>query len=142
MVSKTPGSSTKKPIDPAAIALRFFLKTSHAIPLNQMQRAKASRWLNRGEGGQFPSGTMGGDCGADVDIGNAIALGEAEGFITHVALHPLQTAAREGDFPGIHQGDLTGLGNSFDAPPSNWCACGRSHHSCAEKNWQNSSVIT
>jgi hypothetical protein len=75
---------------------------------------------------------MGGDGGADVDIGNAIAVGEAEGFITHVALHPLQTAARKRGFPGIHQGDLTGLG-IFYAPPSDWCACGRSHHSCAEK---------
>ena len=123
-------------LDPATIALGFFLKTSHSIPLNQMQRAKGSRWLNRGEGGQFPSRTMGGDGGADVDIGNAIAVGEAEGFITHVALHPLQTAARKGGFPGIHQGDLTGLG-IFYAPPSDWCACGRSITHVQKNNWQN-----
>jgi hypothetical protein len=53
---------------------------------------------------------MAGDGGADVHIGNPIAVGEAEGLIAHVALHPLQATARKSVFAGIHQGDFPGLG--------------------------------
>ncbi len=53
---------------------------------------------------------MAGDGGADVHIGNPIAVGEAEGLIAHLALHPLQATARKSVFAGIHQGDFPGLG--------------------------------
>jgi len=51
------------------------------------------------------------DQGGDVHVGDAVAVGEADGLVVgEVAAHPGQTAAGKGGFTGVYQGDLPGFG--------------------------------
>jgi hypothetical protein len=54
---------------------------------------------------------MEGELCRDIDISDAIAIGEAEGLLVpHVVGYPLEAPARQGVIAGIHQRDSPGFG--------------------------------
>ena len=53
---------------------------------------------------------MEGDQGADVDVADAVAIGEAEVFAVEIGAHALEATAGHGLLAGVDQGDAPGLG--------------------------------
>ncbi len=97
-------------VDPVAVALRLFLEADDALAVD-VDRAEAPGRLHRGHGGQLAVFLVEGERGADVDVGDAVAIGEAECFIVlDVLAHALQAAAGQRVGAGVDQRDFPRLG--------------------------------
>jgi hypothetical protein len=102
----------KATIDPGLFTVSLFLEIAYAITI-QVQGPVAAGGLHGREGGLQALGVVVGDQGAHVHIRNAIAVGEAEGFVAQVGAHPAETAAGFGFVAGVDEGDLPGLGGAL-----------------------------
>ena len=67
-------------IDEASISLWLLLKASYLIAI-KFQCSEPPRWADRSHGGQLPVGTMEGDLCGDVDVRQAIPVGEAKRLV-------------------------------------------------------------
>src|SRR5690606_10088845 len=86
-------------IDPAAVAQRLFLAPLHTGAIT-VHGTESSGRLHGRDGGKTAMLAMKRDQFANVDIGNTIAIGEAESFVTQVIPHPAQAPARRGVLSG------------------------------------------
>jgi uncharacterized protein YcsI (UPF0317 family) len=91
-VQHTRRQHEKAAVDPAPVAARFFLKSVDAVALGN-QRAIAARRLNRSDRGVAAMIAMKLYECADVDIGQAIAVGQAEIVVVEVIVaSPVSTS--------------------------------------------------
>ena len=105
-------------IDPVAITItgRLLGKPRHHIAVHRggaipkAQAAVAAWGLHGGNRGETTVAVVIGDQGTDVDIADAIAVGEAERLPAKVMGHPPQAATGGRGFTGVHQGDPPGFG--------------------------------
>src|SRR5690606_32935178 len=96
-------------IDEAAIAARLFRKAGDAGP-PALESTVASRRPYCRDGGVATMSAMKCDFRADIDIGEAISIGETESlFPLQVIAHPLQAPARQRVFTGVDQCDAPWL---------------------------------
>lgn len=96
--------------DKAAVATGFFGEGRHGITV-ALQRTVASGRLHRGDSSESAVLLVKGDRGADIDVAQTIAVGEAETLVVlHVVGHSPEAAAGQGVFTGIDQRDTPGLG--------------------------------
>src|SRR5664279_1403678 len=73
-------------VGPAAVAARLLLELAHARALD-VERAEATRRLHGGDRRAGPLFAMEGHERRDVDVGEAVAVGEAEVLVAHVRQH-------------------------------------------------------
>ena len=97
------GESTKNPPLSHAPSPRGFswkLRTCVAVELDGAEAAGGLHGGDRRERALLA--VVGDQCG-DVDVGEAVAIGEAEVLVTDVGERPLQTPARHRLFAGVHE---------------------------------------
>ena len=76
----------------------------------EVERAEAAGLLHRGDGGEAPLLAVEADGVGDVEVGDAVAVGQAEGLVADVVADPPQPAAGHGLEPGVGEGDAPRLG--------------------------------
>ncbi|WP_246884198.1 sugar phosphate nucleotidyltransferase, partial [Pseudomonas chlororaphis] len=93
----------------ATVTAGLFGKAQDAVAV-ALQGAVTARRLHRGDGRVLAVGPVEVHQGADIQVGHAVALGEAEGFfILQIAAGPAQTAAGHGFLTSVDQGHAPGL---------------------------------
>src|SRR5665213_2617043 len=90
-------------VDPGAVPVRLLVERDDLLFL-QSHRAEASGRLHRRHRRQGAGGTMVLDHRAHVDVGETVAVGEAERFVADVVAHPQQPAAGHRVVAGVDQG--------------------------------------
>src|SRR5262249_54919736 len=104
------GEDEEAAVNPAAVAARLFLKARHLAAL-AIDRAVSSRGLCPGYGGKAALAAVKGNAFGDVDVGNAVTVGQAKRIvITDIRQDFLDPAADHGVFAGIDQGYAPGFG--------------------------------
>ena len=104
------GEDEEAAVDPGAVAVGLFLEASDLVlAVVQIERAEAAWWLGGGEGGEFALFPVEGDQGRDVDVADAIAIGEAKVVAVEIRADALEATAGHGLLAGIHQGHAPGL---------------------------------
>lgn len=96
-------------VDPGAIAVGLFLEAEDSLVV-EAKRTEATRGLGSGECGELAVLLMEGDQGGDVDVADAVAIGEAEVVAIEVGPDALESAAGHGLLAGVDEGDTPGLG--------------------------------
>lgn len=91
------------PIDPSAIAHKFFTETRYALIFVEAEEAKPARRLDSRHRGDFPMGLMVCDQLFKINIGEPIAIGEHKLFVTYILLSPFQSTRRSGLYTCIHK---------------------------------------
>src|SRR3954465_10021160 len=81
------------PVDPAAVAGGLLAERLDAVALER-ERAEAAGRLDRRQGREHALLAVEFDQGADVDVRDAVPVGEAERLVADCLLRPLQPAAR------------------------------------------------
>ena len=100
-------------VDPPAVAARLFREAYGAVAII-IECTEAARWLNRGDSRQPALASVQVDDRAHVDIGDTIAIGQAERlFIAHIRNDSLDTATNLGVVAGVDQGDPPRLSRSL-----------------------------
>lgn len=102
------GEDEEAAVDPGAVPVGLFLEAGD-LGFREIECAKATGWLGGGQGGQFALFPVEGDQGADVDVADAVTVGEAEIVAVEVGANALEAPPGHGLFPGIDQGDAPGL---------------------------------
>ena len=98
-------------VDPAAVAHRLLDEAAHAVAGIHAERAVAAGRLHRSDGRQLAVRAVERDQRADIDIGHAVAVGEAERlFAAHVVGHSAQAPAGHRIVAGVHERDAPRLG--------------------------------
>nr|GFC32450.1 hypothetical protein [Tanacetum cinerariifolium] len=92
-------------VDPANLVAWFLFETGHTVVLINIQHAKAARWLNSRNGGQLAMLTVEGHLGTDVDVGQTVAVSQAERLVVQIWRNALQASAGHGFSAGIDQRD-------------------------------------
>ena len=113
-IVKTLGRENEKAaVDPASIAAWLFDEFSDGA-CRDVQGAVSARRLYGGDGRQLVMAFVEGDQAGNVDVGNAVAIGKAEGLVVFDKIrNPLETAAGHGVFAGIDERYPPGLGMPF-----------------------------
>lgn len=102
------GEDEEAAVDPGAVAVGLFLEAGD-LGFRQVEGAKAAGGLGGGQGGQFALFTVEGDQGGDIDVADAVTVGEAEIVTVKVGANALEAPPRHGLFPGVDQGHAPGL---------------------------------
>ena len=91
----------KSPVNPGAIAFWLLEESLDFRAVSgKFERAKATSWLHCRQGGQATMAAMKFDARCNVDVTNAIPVGQTERIVQQVA-YPLQATARHGLITGI-----------------------------------------
>ena len=89
----------------AAIGLGLFGEAQHLVAL-QLENAEAAGRQHGRDGGELAVLLVEVNRRADVDVGNAVAIGQAEGFLVcNPVDHALQAPAGHRRLAGVNQGD-------------------------------------
>src|SRR6266550_1470401 len=100
-------------VDPAALVAGLFLKGVDLSVL-QSQRSETRKGLHTGQRNEFVVVLVKRNRSRNVDIGNAVTIGHAEGLIAvQVLRDSLQTSSSAGRVAGIDQGDAPGFSDRF-----------------------------
>ena len=76
--------------------------------------SEAGYGLDAGEGGEFAVGAVEGDGGGDVDVGDTVAVGHAEGLVgVEVLGDAAEASSGAGGFSGVDEGDAPGFGDGL-----------------------------
>ena len=103
---RRPSRTKKPPLMNPSVACGFSLN-SRTRPPSMHHLAEAARRADRGDGGHLAVRAVERDGGADVDVGDAVAVGEQEGLVAlDVAAHRRHPAAGHGLLAGLGQRDL------------------------------------
>ena len=122
-------------VQPGAVSTRLLLESEHARTV-QLDRAEAAGRLHGGDGGERTLLAVVVDQRRDVDVGEAVAVGEAEGLVADVAQHALETSAGHRVLAGVHERHLPRLGARavhFHPLPGRGR---RRHRTCAGGSWR------
>src|SRR4051794_9156941 len=79
-------------VDPRAVPARLLEEPGDAVAVD-LQRAEATARLHGGDGGERAAGAVVPDERGDVDVGDAVAVGEAERLVAYVGQDALQAPA-------------------------------------------------
>src|SRR5258708_18929186 len=92
----------KSAADPTTVTIRFFDELRNHVLLD-VHRAEAARWLDGRHGSKPVLRLVESDEGGHVDVGESVAIGEAEILIAEIRAGALQAAAGHGVLSGIYQ---------------------------------------
>src|ERR1043165_9467883 len=97
-------------VDPRPVPGGLFVELLDSGPARgDGDRAEPAGRLDRGHRRPAAFAAMEGDQLGDVDVADAVAVGEAEGAVLEEPAHPPQPPAGHRALPGVHQGDPPGL---------------------------------
>src|SRR5450830_1800882 len=72
------------PVDVVTVARRLLAETRHRVVVSEVQSTKASLWSDSGQRGQGAGPLMESNQCSDVDVGDAVSVGQQEGFTIYV----------------------------------------------------------
>jgi hypothetical protein len=97
-------------VDQVAVGGGLLAEAVHPVRLRrEVERAEAARLQHRRHGGERALLAVEGDQRADVDVGDPVAVGQAEGLVAEIVAHAAEPSAGHGLEPGVGEGDAPGL---------------------------------
>src|SRR5579872_2059048 len=99
----------KAAVHPRTVALRLLMKLRDVRPV-ELQRAKPSRRLHRGQRDEGAVRAMCRDDGRDVDVADAVAVRAAERFVVEIRAAALDAPTRHGVDSRVDERDSPRLG--------------------------------